>query len=61
MRHGLTDDEIDASTRYDPWFLARIREIVDEEARLRQPASPASRTRSAASSRWASPTPASPP
>jgi carbamoyl-phosphate synthase large subunit len=34
MRHGLTDDAIHASTRYDPWFLARIREIVDEEARL---------------------------
>ena len=49
MRHGLTDDEIHAVTRYDPWFLARIREIVDEEARLRaRPASPASRTRSAA-------------
>ncbi len=36
MRHGLTDDEIHAVTRYDPWFLARIREIVDEEDRLRQ-------------------------
>jgi len=36
MRHGLSDDEIHASTRYDPWFLARIREIVDEEARLIQ-------------------------
>jgi carbamoyl-phosphate synthase large subunit len=34
MRHGLSDDEIHAVTRYDPWFLARIREIVDEEARL---------------------------
>ncbi len=34
MRHGLTDDEIHAVTKYDPWFLARIREIVDEEARL---------------------------
>ena len=39
MRHGLADDEIHAVTRYDPWFLARIREIVDEEARLpRRPA-----------------------
>ena len=35
MRHGLSDAAIHASTRYDPWFLARIREIVDEEARLR--------------------------
>jgi len=34
MRHGLSDDDIHAVTRYDPWFLARIREIVDEEARL---------------------------
>jgi len=34
MRHGLSDDEINAVTRFDPWFLARIREIVDEEARL---------------------------
>ncbi len=34
MRHGLSDDDIHAVTRFDPWFLARIREIVDEEARL---------------------------
>ena len=31
MRHGLTDDEIHATTMFDPWFLARIREIVDAE------------------------------
>jgi carbamoyl-phosphate synthase large subunit len=36
MRHGLGDDEISGVTGYDPWFLARIREIVDEEARLRE-------------------------
>ncbi len=36
MRHGLSDDEIHAVTKYDPWFLARIREIVDEEDRLRE-------------------------
>ncbi|MEM6490166.1 MAG: carbamoyl-phosphate synthase large subunit, partial [Pseudomonadota bacterium] len=36
MRFGLTDDEINAATAFDPWFLARIREIVDEEARLRR-------------------------
>ena len=41
MRHGLSDDEIHAVTRYDPWFLARIREIVDEEARLRADRPPA--------------------
>jgi carbamoyl-phosphate synthase large subunit len=36
MRHGLTDDEINAATKYDPWFLARIREIVDTESRIRR-------------------------
>ncbi len=35
MRHGLTDAEIHASTRFDPWFLARIREIVETEAEIR--------------------------
>lgn len=36
MRHGLSDDEIGAVTSYDPWFLARIREIVDAEAAIRR-------------------------
>ncbi len=36
MRHGLTDDEIHAVTRFDPWFLARIREIVEMEDALRE-------------------------
>ncbi len=31
MREGLTDDEIHATTMFDPWFLARIREIVEAE------------------------------
>jgi carbamoyl-phosphate synthase large subunit len=31
MRHGLSNDEIIAATSYDPWFLNRIREIVDVE------------------------------
>ncbi|MER2510697.1 MAG: carbamoyl-phosphate synthase large subunit [Amaricoccus sp.] len=35
MRLGLSDDAIHASTRFDPWFLARIREIVEEEERVR--------------------------
>jgi carbamoyl-phosphate synthase large subunit len=35
MRHGLSDDEIAAATRYDPWFLARLREIVAAEAGVR--------------------------
>ncbi len=35
MRHGLSDDDINAITAFDPWFLARIREIIDVEAQLR--------------------------
>jgi carbamoyl-phosphate synthase large subunit len=35
MRHGLTDDAIQAATAYDPWFIARIREIVEAEAQVR--------------------------
>ena len=34
MRHGLTDDEIFAVTSFDPWFLARIREIIEAEAEV---------------------------
>ncbi len=34
MRHGLSDDDIHAVTKYDPWFLARIREIIETEATL---------------------------
>jgi len=36
MREGLSDDDINAVTAYDPWFLARIREIVEAEARIRK-------------------------
>ncbi|WP_371157377.1 carbamoyl-phosphate synthase large subunit [Jannaschia sp. 2305UL9-9] len=35
MRHGLSDDDIRAVTMFDPWFLARIREIIDLEAEVR--------------------------
>jgi carbamoyl-phosphate synthase large subunit len=35
MRHGLTDDEINVATSFDPWFLSRIREIIDIEAQIR--------------------------
>jgi carbamoyl-phosphate synthase large subunit len=31
MREGFTVEEIHAITRYDPWFLERIREIVEAE------------------------------
>ena len=34
MRHGLTDDEIQSATAFDPWFLARIREIIEAEAAI---------------------------
>ncbi len=36
MRHGLDDAEIHGVTAFDPWFLARIREIVDAEAEIRK-------------------------
>jgi carbamoyl-phosphate synthase large subunit len=35
MRHGLSDDEINHATAFDPWFLARIREIIAAEADIR--------------------------
>ncbi|GLS81767.1 carbamoyl-phosphate synthase large subunit [Paracoccus marinus] len=35
MRAGLSDDDINAVTSFDPWFLARIREIVDAEHEIR--------------------------
>ena len=35
MRHGLTDDDIQQATAFDPWFLARIREIIDAEEMIR--------------------------
>ncbi len=36
MRHGLTNDEIQHATAFDPWFLARIREIVEAEEEIRR-------------------------
>ncbi|WP_146344181.1 carbamoyl-phosphate synthase large subunit [Falsiphaeobacter marinintestinus] len=36
MRHGLSDDEIHGVTMFDPWFLARIREIVEAEDDVRK-------------------------
>ncbi|SFQ02152.1 carbamoyl-phosphate synthase large subunit [Roseivivax halotolerans] len=35
MRHGLSDDDIHGVTSFDPWFLARIREIVEAEEDVR--------------------------
>ncbi|MCC1480410.1 carbamoyl-phosphate synthase large subunit [Roseibaca sp. Y0-43] len=36
MREGLSNDDIQAATSFDPWFLARIREIIDAEAVIRK-------------------------
>ncbi|MDS9467606.1 carbamoyl-phosphate synthase large subunit [Paracoccus sp. MBLB3053] len=36
MREGLTDDEIQHATAFDPWFLSRLREIVDAENAVRE-------------------------
>ena len=36
MRHGLSDDEIHGVTKFDPWFLSRIREIVEAERDVRK-------------------------
>ncbi len=36
MRHGLSNDEIQAITAFDPWFLARIREIIEAEELVRK-------------------------
>ena len=36
MRYGFSDEEINEITAYDPWFLARIREIIGAEARIRK-------------------------
>ncbi|MBV7377783.1 carbamoyl-phosphate synthase large subunit [Maritimibacter dapengensis] len=36
MRHGLTNDEIIGATSFDPWFLDRVREIIDAEDDVRK-------------------------
>ncbi|PRY92572.1 carbamoyl-phosphate synthase large subunit [Hasllibacter halocynthiae] len=36
MRMGLTDADIGEATAFDPWFLARFREIVDAEEDVRR-------------------------
>src|ERR1700726_3818610 len=42
MRLGVSDEQIHASCKIDPWFLAEIRGIVDAEAEIRQKGLPAS-------------------
>ncbi|MFY0680891.1 MAG: carbamoyl-phosphate synthase large subunit [Thalassovita sp.] len=44
MRHGLTNDEIHATTMFDPWFLDRIREIVEAEENIRKDGLPVTET-----------------
>ncbi len=44
MRHGLSDDDIQAVTSFDPWFLARIREIVEAEEQVRRDGLPTDET-----------------
>src|ERR1700726_520731 len=41
MRLGVSDEQIHASCKIDPWFLAEIRGIVDAEAEIRQKGLPA--------------------
>ncbi|SHG88458.1 carbamoyl-phosphate synthase large subunit [Cognatiyoonia sediminum] len=36
MREGLSNDDIQAVTKFDPWFLDRIREIIDAEKTIRK-------------------------
>ena len=36
MREGMSLEAIHTHTKFDPWFLERIKEIVDEEALLRE-------------------------
>lgn len=35
MRHGMSNEDIHATTMFDPWFLDRIREIIDAEEDIR--------------------------
>lgn len=35
MRLGVSDEQIHASCKIDPWFLAQVRDIVDMEAAIR--------------------------
>ncbi|WP_372993830.1 carbamoyl-phosphate synthase large subunit, partial [Sulfitobacter sp.] len=44
MRHGMSDVDIHGVTMFDPWFLARIREIVDAEEGVRAEGLPTNET-----------------
>src|SRR5690348_12800055 len=43
-RHGLTTAEIHAACRFEPWFLERIREIVETEETVRRDGLPGQRS-----------------
>ena len=47
MREGLGDDDIFAITKFDPWFLARIREIVEAEQHIEASGLPSTEGRDA--------------
>ncbi|MCK8465329.1 carbamoyl-phosphate synthase large subunit [Aliiroseovarius sp. S1339] len=36
MRFGMSDEDINACTAFDPWFLTRIREIIETEAQVKE-------------------------
>ncbi|MBL0371928.1 carbamoyl-phosphate synthase large subunit [Rhizobium sp. KVB221] len=36
LRFGMTEDEVHASCKIDPWFISQIKAIVDMEARIRE-------------------------
>ena len=42
LRLGLDEEQVQASCKYDPWFIARIQEIVDLEERVKAHGLPAS-------------------
>ncbi|MCX8226004.1 MAG: carbamoyl-phosphate synthase large subunit, partial [Sulfitobacter sp.] len=44
MRHGMSDVDIHGVTMFDPWFLARIREIVEAEEVVRKDGLPLTET-----------------
>ena len=44
MRHGMSDVDIHGVTMFDPWFLARIREIVEAEETVRDNGLPLTET-----------------
>ncbi len=44
MRHGMANDDIHAHTMYDPWFLDRIREIIEAEEGVRTAGLPTDET-----------------